>query len=463
MKKIITTILLITSSFLSVNAQYTKLLDFSGSANGSTPAGSLISDGTYLYGMTYYGGTNNMGVVFKIKPDGTGYSKLLDFNGTSNGKYAYASLISDGTFLYGMTTKGGTNDKGVVFKIKPDGTGYTKLLDFSGVTNGSIPWGSLVSDGTFLYGMTQYGGTGSCTTGCGTLFKIMPDGTGFTKLLDFTGAANGSGPTGSLIFDGTFLYGMTVGGGINNKGVVFKIMPDGTGYSKLLDFDGTTNGNLPFGDLIADGINLYGMSWQGGANNFGVIFNIKSDGTGYTKLHDFGGVNGKYPNGALLSEGAFQYGMTYNGGLSDSGTVFKIMPNGTGYSKLLDFSGSTNGSRPAGSFISDGTFLYGMTQHGGIHSAGTIFKYALSTNEIAEKNMSNGFNLFPNPSNGTFTIASKATDYTLIITNVLGENIYQSEIKNQKSEIDLSKQPKGIYFVKIYYGEKIHLEKIVVQ
>lgn len=56
----------------------------------------------------------------------------------------------------------------------------------------------------------------------------------------------GSSPFGSLFSDGTFLYGMTKNGGINNKGTIFKIMPDGTGYVKLLDFDGATTGQYPF-------------------------------------------------------------------------------------------------------------------------------------------------------------------------------------------------------------------------
>ena len=57
------------------NAQFTKLLDFAGQSSpyGSNPYGSLISDGTFLYGMTLNGGIDDSGVVFKIKPDGTGY------------------------------------------------------------------------------------------------------------------------------------------------------------------------------------------------------------------------------------------------------------------------------------------------------------------------------------------------------------------------------------------------------
>ena len=151
-------------------------------------------------------------------PDGSGYVKLLDFAGATNGRRPTGSLISDGTFLYGMTYSGGTNDLGTIFKIMPDGSGYVKLLDFTGVTNGSTPSGSLISDGTFLYGMNSDGGTNDM----GTIFKIMPDGSGYVKLLDFAGATNGRTPYGSLISDGTFLYGMTSQGGTNNDGVIFK-------------------------------------------------------------------------------------------------------------------------------------------------------------------------------------------------------------------------------------------------
>ena len=114
---------------------------------------------------------------------------------------------------------------------------FTKLLDFDGLTYGSSPNGLLISDGTFLYGTTEFGGSGNN----GTAFKILPDGTGFTRLINFNGISNGRNPKGSLISDGIFLYGMTYGGGANNLGSLFKIMPNGTLYEKLVDFDGTTN------------------------------------------------------------------------------------------------------------------------------------------------------------------------------------------------------------------------------
>lgn len=59
-----------------IQAQYSKLLDFSGITNGSNPKGSLFFDGTFLYGTTSSGGTKNDGTVFKIKPDGFGFRNL---------------------------------------------------------------------------------------------------------------------------------------------------------------------------------------------------------------------------------------------------------------------------------------------------------------------------------------------------------------------------------------------------
>jgi len=354
------------------NAQYTKLLDFDGTPNGSTPSSTLISDGTFLYGTTSVGGANNLGTIFKIMPDGTSYTTLLDFDGTSNGSEPYnGSLASDGTFFYGMTSKGGTNNAGIIYKIKPDGTGYSKLLDFVG-TNGSTPYGSLLYDGTFLYGITSSGGTSNQ----GTIFKIMPDGTGYAKLFDFDGISSGSLSLGGLISDGTFLYGTTYVGGANGLGTVFKIMPDGTGYLTLMDFDGTPNGASPFSDLMYDGTFLYGTTDMGGTNNKGIVFKIMPDGTGYSTLFNFAGIsNGSNPESTLISDGTFLYGLTAGGGANNNGTIFKIMPDGTGFSKLLDFDGVLSGKNSTSSLVAVGTYFYGMTTAGGTSNLGTVFKF----------------------------------------------------------------------------------------
>ena len=353
--------------------EFTKLLDFDHTITGNNPYGSLIFDGTFLYGMAVGGGVNNNGTIFKIKPDGTAFTKLLDFNDTLTGKDPYGSLIYDGTFLYGMTTNGGTIGGygfGTVFKIKTDGTAYSKLLDFNDTVTGVSPRGSLIYDGSYLYGMTNYGGTNNA----GTIFKLQPDGTEFTKVLDFNDSITGGYPLGSLLLDGSHLCGVTQGGGVNNNGTIFKIQPDGTLYSRLFDFADQKAEGRPHGALISDGSFFYGMAEVGGANGDGAIFKIKPDGTGYTKLLDFDDtITGRYPRGELVSDGTSLYGMTNGGGIHGFGTIFKIQPDGTAFTKLFDFD-SINGIYPTGALYYDGTYLYGMAWYGGINHKGTIFK-----------------------------------------------------------------------------------------
>lgn len=303
---------------------YTLLYSFTGnSTSGSSPYGSLILVGTYLYGVTAFGGVNNEGTVFKIMPDGTNYTTLYNcVADTSSGTQPRGSLIFDGTYLYGTTEQGGVNDLGTVFKITTGGT-YTKLYDFAGTTNGSLPEDDLVFVGSDLYGMTLTGGTNNK----GTVYKITTSGT-YTKLYDFAGTtspSSGSNPFGSLISDGTYLYGMTQAGGANDLGTVFKITTTGT-YTPLYDFAGTTtSGSNPAGSLFYDGTYLYGMTAGGGANSSGALFEVKPDGTGYLDLVDFAGTsNGATPLGELISDGlGFVYGMTYTGGTNNDGTIFK--------------------------------------------------------------------------------------------------------------------------------------------
>ncbi|MES2395995.1 MAG: T9SS type A sorting domain-containing protein [Bacteroidota bacterium] len=78
--------------------------------------------------------------------------------------------------------------------------------------------------------------------------------------------------------------------------------------------------------------------------------------------------------------------------------------------------------------------------------------------------------IYPNPTNGKFIIELsspplKNDKCEIKIYNMLGEKVFQSSNLNQQTskEINLSASPKGIYFVRIYDGEKNHSKKIVVQ
>lgn len=296
---------------------------------------------------------------------------LLTFDGANNGSYPEESLLYDGTFLYGMTSFGGVNNKGTIFKIRPDGTDYQKLFDFGGVETGSIPRGSLITDGTYLYGLTQQGGENNL----GTVFKILSDGTGYEKLLDFQGSSNGAFPNSTLFFDGSFLYGMTAAGGTVDDGVLFKIKPDGSNYVKLLTFNGASTGAYPEGPLISDGTYLYGQTPGGGMYDNGIVFRIKPDGTDFFKLHEFmGGIDGSVPRNQVVSDGIYLYGMTTQGGTSGYGTIYRIKPDGSDYLKVYDFADTTQGFVPGSSLCKDGNYFYGVALGGGVYHNGVLFK-----------------------------------------------------------------------------------------
>ncbi|MBK7668657.1 MAG: T9SS type A sorting domain-containing protein [Sphingobacteriaceae bacterium] len=410
--------------------------------------------------MTNGGGVSGLGVIYKVLPDGTNYSVLMNFTGAVNGSRPEGSFTYDGTYLYGMTSTGGTSDLGTLFKIKTDGTGYVKLKDFTGTLNGSTPKGTLIYDGTFLYGITSLGGA----WGQGDIFKIKPDGTGYTNLYGFN-TSIGLGLKGSLCTDGTHLYGMTNSGGLSNKGIIFKILPDGTGFSTLLNFNGALNGANPLGSLTFDGTYLYGMTENGGSSGSGVVFKILPNGTGYVKLNDFTGIiNGSNPKGSLIFNGTLLYGMTRTGGSSNSGTIFNITPSGT-YTKLWNFTGGTGGF-PTGSLYLNGGDLYGMTTSGGPIGAanGTIFKYQLITTDINETNFANSFLISPNPSNGQITI--KVAEITgscdLSVHNLLGELVFSETIKEKSTGINLNLKT-GLYFVSLDNKGQKAIRKIIVE
>lgn len=360
---------------------FTVLHEFAGVAgdDGSNPFGSLVRGENTLYGMTYQGGNpNNGGVIFSICTDGTGFNVLHEFaGGEGDGRYPWDSLILDEDILYGMTSQGGDPfNQGVIFSIGTDGNDFTVLHEFTGGGDGGSPRGSLIQDGDILYGMTAVGGVWAR----GVIFSIEKDGDNFSVIHDFTGDGNGGQwPYGSLIQDGDTLYGMTLADGGGNKGVVFSIGTDGAGLALLHEFaSGDDDGGSPEGSLIKDGDTLYGMSVLGGDDDEGIIFSIKTNGTGFTILHEFaGGVDdGGTPRDSFIQRGDILYGTAYWDGDNNQGVIFSIRTDGSDFTLLHEFT-APSGGNPHGNLIldEDGETFYGLTQKGGSNDQGVIFSF----------------------------------------------------------------------------------------
>jgi uncharacterized repeat protein (TIGR03803 family) len=227
----------------------------------------------------------------------------------------------------------------------------------------------------------------------GTIFKLTLSGT-LTTLHSFTSATDGSTPLGTLVqgTDGNF-YGMTVQGGANGLGTLFKISSSGT-FTKILDFtsaNGGWNTNPSQSTLVQAGDgNFYGVSGEGGANNFGDIFQLTPGGV-LTVLYSFtNGTDGVGPIGGLVegSNGTL-YGVTsdtFDGNaLAPSPTIFGITTAGA-FSTLFTLGSCSsnqgiNGSDPtAGLFLAGNGDFYGATRDSGSGgcgpTGGTLYEFA---------------------------------------------------------------------------------------
>jgi uncharacterized repeat protein (TIGR03803 family) len=316
-------------------------LTHTGEFYGTTSIGGLLT-GTCL-------GSGGCGTVFTITPGGkltTTHS--FDF---SDGSSSETPLVqaANGNF-YGTTFAGGANGLGTIFQITSGGN-LTTVYGFCAQTNcadGQDPVSLVQGTDGNLYGTAVSGGAHPSTcfqAGCGTVFKLTPQGT-LTTIYSFcaqTNCTDGSQP-GPLVLgtDGNF-YGVTTAGGGNSCplsrfscGTIFKVTPQGA-LTTLYRFCAQTNctdGSEPAGLVQGTDGNFYGVTIAGGAvgcftYGCGTIFKITPEGT-LTTLYTFctqaNCPDGWSPVGGLVqaTDGRF-YGTTYQGGgLADAGTVFML-------------------------------------------------------------------------------------------------------------------------------------------
>ncbi|HYV95434.1 MAG TPA: choice-of-anchor tandem repeat GloVer-containing protein [Chitinophagales bacterium] len=234
-------------SFNISTGVYSDLYDMIWSGGYYDVCTPLIASDGKLYGPIAYGGADGVGALYSFDLTGNIYSVMHDFD-TLNGALPYGSLIqaTDGK-LYGMTMFGGINNVGIIFSFDPSDNSYEKLHDFDGA-NGGQPMGALAqgSNGT-IYGLTTGGGSNNK----GVIFSLDLTNNIYTKLFDFS-YTDGSVPVGNLMQTGNILCGTTFEGGANSNGTVFNFNLLTNTYNKLLDFDGT-NGSQPNCGLISLG------------------------------------------------------------------------------------------------------------------------------------------------------------------------------------------------------------------
>lgn len=142
---------------------------FSGAPDGELPYGDLIRDADgNSYGVTFLGGANDLGAIYKIDIAGT-ESILHSFSGADGVQPASGLLLDPAGNLYGTTAAGGAFGRGVVFALSA--TGKFKLLHSFDGTDGSNGQTVLARDAAGnIYGTTLFGGS----AGYGVAYKLTP-------------------------------------------------------------------------------------------------------------------------------------------------------------------------------------------------------------------------------------------------------------------------------------------------
>ena len=371
-------------------------------ALGNAPYAELVqaSDGNF-YGTTVYGGSGlcpntgqggytSCGTVFRMTPQGK-VTALYSFpydpatSTAVNGAFPTAGLIQgkDG-FLYGVAQDGGlrgcngTLGCGTLFRISLAGA-FKLLHQFcngDGCTNpteGGRAMGHLVqlADGS-LCGTAAEGGIGY-----GTLFCASTAGAVSTQFV-FDNTNYGNDPTSALLVgaDGKTLYGTTAFGGPSGQGTVFAYAGGQVTILHAFDFNaGDMSGNpectLIFG---ADG-RLYGTTY--GGNPAGVIFALRTDGTGYTSQPVFdpqatsgGGLQSA--SGLLLASNGLMYGTTLAGGADGGdGSAYSYDPAKHAYKTIASFDTNTGAAPRAVLVEGADRYLYGTASlYGGSNARG---------------------------------------------------------------------------------------------
>jgi uncharacterized repeat protein (TIGR03803 family) len=247
---------------ITPTATVTTLHTFTNGADGSYPYWPPI-EGTngVLYGTTQAQATNS--TAYSITASGT-FTTLHTFTGSDGQNVNGLVQGTDGNF-YGSSAAGGTNNLGVIFRMTATGA-VTVLHNFAG-SDGAVGRWDLIQakDGNF-YGVTLNGGT----NGAGVLYKITSTGT-YTMLYNFpyTGTNQYTTPfpySGVIQATNGLLYGVTGNqGGPWAWGSIYSFNPTTLTFTTLYNFTGGTDGGQSFGPLLqhTDGL-LYGTTYVGG-------------------------------------------------------------------------------------------------------------------------------------------------------------------------------------------------------
>lgn len=318
-----------------------------------------------------------------------------------------------------------------------------RMEPFTQNSAGSTPLVEL--DDGYFYGAAGEGGANEG----GFIYRFRLDGSGFGIIHYFHDVATGMKPYAGLTAYNGFLYGTTTQGGeLGSHGTIFRIRSDGTGFLKLHDFDGE-NGSVPRGELTVLGDVLYGTTDEGGASDMGTVFSVNPDGTGFSLLHSFSGSDGAKPSrGLVYDRDGNLYGMTSEGGTNGMGVIFRVSSTSGEYARLFDFTPSSGG-RPTGALVI---------------REDTYFPASALTQESGDQQTMSRVSVYPNPTTDNFEVTVTSPDaapMTVVVMDQYGQVIRSYEGTINSAMLIGSDLNRGVYIMKTVVGKTVTMHRLV--
>lgn len=420
-----------------------------GSGNGDMCLVRLDAGGNYLWEKTYGGSnveegfsvqqTSDTGFILAgyTKSFGSGaadcYLVKTDSLGNVLWSRTYGGIANEGVPAIGNISVHQTLDGGYIIADYTNsfGAGGYDFYFIRTDATGAVMWSK------------TYGGTED-EFGYGNNLGQLGDGgfiiTGYTFSF---GAGNADVYLVKTNGNGNVLWSKTYGGALNDYGYAVQQTPDGgfiingstQSFSSIGNFDmflikTDQNGNLQ-----------WAKTYGGNSQDNGYAVETTSDG-------------GYVATGYTLSFGAGQY------------DIYLVKTDANGNSGCNEGNPSPIVTTPATMGGNAATLIDSgctVTMPAAIQGSGCIQVNMCAATDVRSFERDHGITVFPNPSNGVFTIEMKTGIDAIEIYNVLGEKVWSKKVNVNSMQADLSGQPAGVYFMQCISGNKIIArEKLVI-
>jgi uncharacterized delta-60 repeat protein len=433
--------------------------------NGELWASAVQNDGKILIGgfFTSYNGKERMNMA-RLHTDG---SLDTTFNTTGTGTNNGIECIvpqADGKILVGGWFKSYNGvTRGGLVRLNSDGSLDTTLKSDPGF-DASVEHISVQADGKIILcgDFVTYNGIPA-----NNILRLHPNGSLDTTFKPKTGATQLIWrtliqPDGKIVLGGHF--GITNGTTIISN--IARLNPNGSVDTSFHCGNGADNSIFALG-LQKDGKIIIGgqfKMYNGLPTNN--VARLNANGTLDNTFNSGSGINSGptiwtlaiQDNGKIIAGGNFN---SFNGTAANS--LVRLNSDGTLDNVFKNTLGATNKVISTTALQQDGKIIIGgsFTDYNGAgrNNVARIFGDDVVT--IDETMEENAMIIYPNPSNGAFTIEVERIGEILILDN-LGRLILKKKINHNKESINLTNMNSGIYFLKLTTDHQQLTKKIII-